>query len=133
MRWIGCYGSRSIPCSRRLSVIFSCTNSDILRTMYPQDWFGLILRGAGVWLIIQSAQYLAYSIDSHFRISIPPQPMSPEAHARYASGYLLHAVIYAALAWVFVFRADFLAHWSFGRGRPTVPVLPPSSPTDPKS
>jgi hypothetical protein len=87
--------------------------------MKPQDWFGLGVRFAGLWCVVQSAMNLMYFLDIWLGLSRLREPSYLTSDK--PAGYLLYAVGYAALGLYFLFRTEHLTKRTFHTAEPSEP------------
>lgn len=82
--------------------------------MKPQDWFGLGVRGAGIWCLMQAVLNVAYFLDMRLGFadsrgaSFTMRDSSPV-------GFLLYAAVYAGLAAYFILGAGHISTLSYGQ------------------
>lgn len=81
--------------------------------MKPQDWFGLGVRFAGVWCVIQAVLNVLYFLDVRLGFA-PMRGAAFLSDDRSPVGFLMYAAAYAVLGAYFLLGTGHLIALTFG-------------------
>jgi len=81
------------------------------QAMHRRDWFGLGVRGFGLWVLFTALTYFISFADIRFN-QRPTAHQGPEVNS-----YLFHAVLRGAFGAYLLFGAQHLAHLCYGKDK----------------